>query len=54
MLRYHVKEQSGALYKIHQSASEAIEAFYKSARIYPHPKNTSLSALQKLGEQIPQ
>ena len=33
---------------------EAIEAFYKSARTYPHPENASLSALQKLGQQIPQ
>ena len=33
---------------------EAIEAFYKSARIYPHPENASLSALQKLGRQIPE
>jgi hypothetical protein len=31
---------------------EAIEAFFKSARIYPHPENASLSALQKLGRQI--
>ena len=33
---------------------EALEAFYKSARIYPHPENASLSALQKLGRQIPE
>ncbi|MDG2195827.1 MAG: hypothetical protein P8O70_02870 [SAR324 cluster bacterium] len=32
----------------------AIEAFYKSAHIYPHPENASLSALQKLGQQIPE
>jgi hypothetical protein len=33
---------------------EAIEAFFKSAHIYPHPENASLSALQKLGRQIPE